>query len=107
VSISLPTDAVKNLRLIPAEHRPARRWAVWRTETAPGQLFEERYTYLPFKEYPGIAALPRATHRTIAKEGADLTLALAYLAFRPGEYEGIAYLREDGSTDYYPASAAL
>jgi hypothetical protein len=99
VSVAVNGDA------IPAEQRSSHRWAVWRSETADGQLFEERRAYQPFKEYPGCSGTLPVEQRHREKQGADLALALTYLAFRPGEYEGVAYLREDGGTDYYRADA--
>jgi hypothetical protein len=89
-----------------SEQCAARRWVVWRTETIPGQLFEERRLYHAFKEYPG-QRLSTPVHRRRPLQPAWLEVALFYLADRPDDYEGVAYLREDGGGDYYTVGSGL
>ncbi len=91
---------------IPHKWRQQPGWAVWRTERPDGQLFEERRLYRPFKEHPGTRSPSGASSvdiRRCDEEGADFALALTYLDFRAGEFEGLAYLRHDGGVEYFPS----
>ena len=33
-------------------------------------------------------------------QASDLAMALSYLVFRDGQFEGVAYIREDGDAEY-------
>ena len=97
---------------IPQEWRRQARWFVWRTEQPAGRMFEERRLHPAFKEYPGQTRIGYAAPRLHARgslrgtpdlSGAsDLAMALYYLDFRAGAFEGVAYIREDGTAEYFP-----
>lgn len=95
---------------IPEAWRQQPRWYVYRTEQGPGQMFGERRLHAAFKEYPGQTAhgfSPPRFHSRGKKRGtpdlagaSDLNVALSYFVFRDGQFDGVAYVREDGSVEY-------